>query len=379
MFNFDSPPDRRYTDSQKWSRYDGRDILPMWVADMDFTAPPPVLEALQKRIAHGVLGYAKPWPSLVEAVISGVERDHGWKIDPSWLVWLPGVVVGFDLASLCVGEANDSVLTMTPVYPPFFASPGYAKKRLIRSDMLNDNGRWVCDWSDVRAKVEPSTKMLLLCNPHNPVGRVYTREELENFAALAEQHDLTICSDEIHCGLVINPAERHIPIATLSEEIAQRTITLMAPSKTWNVPGLACSFAIIPNENLRKRYINAMQGIVPDVNLLGLVAAEAAYRDGTPWRLALLDYLRGNAQRVFECVNAHPLLSTTAIDATYLAWIDCRKLNLQEDLVAYFEKFGLGLSDGAFFGAKGFMRLNFGCSRETLEEGLRRLLLAASR
>ncbi|MFA9440088.1 MalY/PatB family protein [Uliginosibacterium sp. sgz301328] len=374
-FDFDTPIQRGASDSLKWGRYAGRDVLPLWVADMDFASPPAVIAALHKRVEHGVFGYAEPWPSLIDAVVEGIARDHGWRIDADWLVWLPGIVTGFNVACSVAGEPGDEVFTFTPVYPPFLSAPRHTGRRLVRSDMRREDGRWTFDWDDVSQKITERTRMLLLCSPHNPIGRVYDHQEVFRLAAIAEQHDLLICSDEIHAGLVLDPLRPHIPIAALDDAVARRTITLMAPSKTWNVPGLFCGFAIIPDPTLRRRYVAAMQGIVPHANVLGLVAAEAAYRDGDSWRQALLQYLAGNARAVEAAVAGMPGLSMTPVEATYLAWIDCRQAGLERP-AAHFEAHGVGLSDGADFGMPGFVRLNFGCPRSTLDEALRRMRAA---
>ncbi|AWI75797.1 MAG: aspartate aminotransferase [Azoarcus sp.] len=376
-FDFNRHPDRRDVPGEKWGRFSGRDILPLWVADMDFTAPPAVLEALHARIDHGVFGYTEAWPSLIEAVTDGIERDHGWRVEPDWLVWLPGVVTGFNLACRAVGEAGDGVFTATPVYPPFLFAPGNSDRRLITSPLELEGGRWQWSREATAAAMDPRTRLFMLCNPHNPVGRVFDRDELTWIAALAEERDLVICSDEIHCGLVLDEDRPHIPIAALDERVARRTITLMAPSKTWNIAALYSSFAIIPDAELRRRYRHVMRGIVPQVNVLGLVATEAAYRDGGPWRAALLDHLRANRARVLEAVAAMPGLSTTAPEATYLAWIDCREAGL-DDPAGFFEAGGVGLSDGRGFGLPGFVRLNFGCARDTLDEALSRMAHALS-
>ncbi|NTV10626.1 MAG: putative C-S lyase [Zoogloea sp.] len=377
-FDFASAPDRRDSDSIKWRRYAGRDVLPMWVADMDFAAPREIIEALHRRIDHGVFGYAEPWPSLIEAVIEGVARDHAWRIRPEWLVWLPGVVTGFNLACRAVGEPGDAVFTSTPVYPPFLSAPEFSDRRLVTTDMQLAGQRWEWDWEATAAALAltPDVRLWLLCNPHNPVGRVFDREELGRIAKLAEQHDLVICSDEIHCGLVLDESKPHIPLAALDESVAKRTITLMAPSKTWNIPALYSSFAVIPDAALRRAYRHVMRGIVPHTNVLGLAATEAAYRDGNPWRLALLDTLRANARRVEEVIAGLPGLATTPVEATYLAWIDCRQLMAERAIAnpaAFFEAAGVGLSDGRDFGTPGFVRLNFGCPPATLEEGLSRI------
>lgn len=375
-FDFTASPDRAGSDSIKWRRYAGRDVIPMWVADMDFAAPPPVLEALQARIAHGVFGYADPWPSLVEAVQAGIARDHGWHIEPDWLVWLPGVVTGFNVAVRAVGQAGDGVFTATPVYPPFLHAPANFGQRLLTAPLVHDGRRWGWDWPATEAALADGARLFMLCNPHNPVGRVFDRDELTRIAELAEHHDLVICSDEIHCGLVLDPTTQHTPIAALNDAVARRTITLMAPSKTWNIPALYCAFAIIPDAGLRARYKRAMAGIVPHVNVLGLLGAEVAYRDCDPWRQALLATLRSNAARVAEVIDSLPGLATTPVEATYLAWIDCRGLLAARGVpnaAAFFEAAGVGLSDGKDFGLPGFVRLNFGCPQQRLEEALQRI------
>ena len=377
--DFDHVPDRAGLPGDKWGRYAGRDVLPLWVADMDFPAPAEVIEAVQARTAHGVFGYTSPWPELVAAVTGHLRQEYGWEVEPDWLLWLPGMVSGFNIACALAGEAGDGVLTATPVYPPFLTAPGNTGRVLQRCELVLRDGRWQWDWAALEAAADARTRMLLLCSPHNPVGRVFDDAELRQLAAFAERHDLLICSDEIHCGLVLDPDVRHRPIATLDAATAARTITLMAPSKTWNVASLYCALAIIPDPALRRRYRRVMQGIVPPVNVLGLVATEAAYRHGEPWRQRLLDYLRGNRARVLQAVAAMPGLSTVSPQATYLAWIDGRELLAErgiDSVPAFFEAAGVGLSDGTPFGAPGFVRLNFGCTRATLDEALARMAAA---
>ena len=370
--DFDNVIDRRSLPGEKWGRYADRDVLPLWVADMDFAAPAAVTEALRQRIAHPVFGYTEPWPSLLQAVMEGVERDHGWHIDPDWVIWLPGVISGFNLACLVGADDGDQVLTHTPVYPPFLTAPANTGRQLVTCPLVADDNRWQFDRRATEAAIGPRTRVLLLCNPHNPTGRVLDHDELSWLAELAQRHDLTICSDEIHCGLVLDMDRAHLPIAALDPRVAERTITLMAPSKTWNIPGLYCSFAVIPDPMLRQRYRRAMRGLVPQPNLLGLVAAEAAYKHGTGWRRALLDYLRQNRTRVLDAIAALPGVRTWHPEATYLAWLDCRQLPTS-DPAGLFEAAGVGLSDGAAFGLPGFLRLNFGCPRATLDEALSRM------
>ncbi|MBA3848522.1 MAG: aspartate aminotransferase [Opitutus sp.] len=383
-FDFDHPIDRRASDSRKWNRYGGRDILPLWVADMDFAAPPVVVDALRARVEHGVFGYGYETRGLKEATVDYVARRYGWKIDEAWLVWLPGLVCGLNVAAAAIGEAGDEILCATPVYPPFMSAPTNQRRRTVTAPMVRRGGRWELDFDALERAVTPRTQQFFLCSPHNPVGRAFSRAELEQVAAFCERHNLVLVSDEIHCDLVLD-AIAHVPAATLSPAVAARTITLMAPSKTFNVPGLGCSFAVIPHAELRTKFARATQGIVPDVNVLGYIACEAAMRHGEPWRQELLAYLRGNRDLIEQTVarGELPGLTMTHIEATYLAWLNIEPLKLTH-AAAFFEQHGLGFSDGAPFGAakNTHLRLNFGCTRATLIEALarlRRALAAAAR
>ncbi len=368
-FDLDHPPDRRGGDSVKWNRYAGRGVLPLWVADMDFAVAPPIREALRRRVEHGVFGYAEPWPSLVEAVVGHVAAEYGWAIDPQWIVWLPGLVTGLHVAARAAGGA---AFAATPVYPPFLS----ASERVVTAPLRRAADRWEWDLAAVEAALAPEVRLFLLCHPHNPVGRAWDEAELRAVDAVAERHGMTVCSDEIHCGLVLDPRRRHRPFATLSDAAARRSITLMSPSKTFNLPGLGCAFAIVPDQALRRAFRRAMHGIVPHVNVLGLVACEAALREGAAWRAAVLDYLRGNRDRVLAAVGALPALRTTPVEATYLAWIDARGAGLARPQ-RRLEDAGVGLSDGRDFGPPGlydgFVRLNFACARTVLDEALRRM------
>jgi len=374
---FDQPIERRASDSIKWGKYAGRDILPLWVADMDFAAPPAVIDALQQRIAHGVFGYSHPWPSLTESVLAHLEGEYDWAIEPEWIVWLPGLVTGLNVACRAI---DGEVLTATPVYPPFLSAPRFSGRKLNRVELACSDGRWQWDKSALQNASTAATRLFLLCHPHNPVGRCWNETELRDLAAFAEKNDLIVCSDEIHCGLILDADKRHIPFARLSPDAAKRSITLMAPSKTYNIPGLGCAFAVIPDAALRRRFLRAMDGIVPHVNVLGLAACEAAYRDCGDWHDELIAYLAGNRDRLAAAtqgdflrgaVNAQKWAKMSHVEATYLAWIDVRELGLLNP-AAHFEAHGLGLSDGADFGAPGWLRFNFGCTRATLDEALGR-------
>lgn len=371
QFDFETPLPLTTSRSMKWARFRGQDVIPMWVADMDFAAPPPVLEALQECVALGHLGYAKPDPRMSDAVVEHLATFYDWQIEPQWLVWLPGLVVGLNLAVRAATTADERVFTATPIFPPFLSAPHHAGRALDTLPLARGKKRWEWDFQTVDKALERA-RLWLLCHPHNPVGRLWDAQELVAIADLAQKHDLIICSDEIHCGLVLDPARRHVPLAAAVPEIAARTITLMAPSKTYNIPGLGAAFAVIPDGHLRARFKREAAGIVPDIGILGQVGLEAALRYGEPWRATLIEALRANAQRVEQVIAALPGLRSSTVEATYLAWIDCRDAGIA-DPCAHFERAGVGLSDGRDFGAPGFVRLNFGCPPSTLEEGLRRL------
>jgi cystathionine beta-lyase len=379
-FNFDQAIDRASSDSRKWRKYAGRDILPLWVADMDFAAPPAVIAALHRRADHGVFGYAGPLPSLVEATVEYCARHYGWKIEPNWIVWIPGLVTGLNLAAKAVGEPGDAILTATPIYPPFMSAPrNQGRETIVVPLGVRRDGRYEFDWPAMERAVTPRTRLFFLCSPHNPVSRVFTRAELEQVAAFCLKHDLVLVSDEIHCDLILDDLP-HTPAALLSPEIAARTITLMAPSKTYNIAGLGCSFALIPDTKLRSQFVRAAAGIVPEMNPLSYAACEAAFREGEPWRQALLAYLRGNRDLIASFLRERlPAITLTPCEATYLAWLDVSALNLK-DPGHYFEQHGLGFADGAQYGAPAgrFVRLNFGCTRATLAEALQRLQRAVA-
>jgi cystathionine beta-lyase len=380
-FDFDQPIVRAGTDSQKWQKYAGRDVLPLWVADMDFRSSPAIIAALQERVAHGVFGYARPVKATVDAVVDALRTRYGWAIEPAWLVWLPGLVCGLNVTAQACAQPADDVLTLAPVYPPFMSAPKNSARVSTHANWVLDRDAWTIDWTALERAVTPRTKLFYLCNPHNPLARVWRREELVQLAEFCGRHRLVLCSDEIHCDLILDPARPHVPTASLSPEIAARTITLMAPSKTYNVPGLGTSFAIISDPALRAQFVRATAGIVAEVTTLGFTACEAAYRDSEPWRQALLAYLRGNRDFMLEFLARElPSVRVEApIEATYLAWFNVEALGLA-DPIAHFEKHGVGLSDGAFFGSpRGkHVRLNFGCTRATLTEALRRMQAAVA-
>jgi cystathionine beta-lyase len=342
---------------------------------MDFRSPPAVLDALVERIEHGVFGYTAPSHALVETIVSMLDELYAWKVEPKWLVWLPGLVTGINVSCRAVGGDDDEVITAVPVYPPFLTAPEFSRRNLVTVPLSEADDEWQFDLDRFERAITSRTRLFLLCSPHNPTGRIFTADELAALAQVCARHDVVICSDEIHCGLLLDQDKKHIPTATLSPDVARATITLMAPSKTFNLPGLGCSFAIIPDRDLRRGFVKAMAGIVPHVNTLGYTATLAAYRDSHRWHEQLLEYLRANRELVEETIRGIPGLAMKHVEATYLAWIDARALGL-DDPATFFEGAGVGLSHGKDFGGPGFVRLNFGCRRATLEEALSRMARA---
>ena len=370
--NFDIIIDRRYSSAIKWEKYKGTDIIPMWVADMDFPSSPSILKALHERIDHGIFGYTQASDELYELIISNLKTKYSWNIKKEWIVWLPGLVPGINVACRTVGNEGDDVITHTPIYPPFLDAPSLAKRTLTKVPMVLHNDRWSIDYDRFIKAIKPNTKLFLLCSPQNPTGRVFDYTELERLSNICRDHNLILCSDEIHCDLLLDENKLHIPTASINKTIEQNSITLMSPSKTYNIAGLGFSYAIIPNDLLRKGFQNVCNGILPYVNILGYTAAIAAYKYSDDWLHDVLHYLRINRNILEEHIDAMSGLSMTRIEATYLAWINVKALDL-EDPVSYFEQAGVGLLGGKVFGDKDYVRLNFGCPRSVLEKALKRI------
>ncbi len=368
-FDFETPINRQHTASTKWNRYAESDIVPMWVADMDFRSPPCVLKALHQRVDHGVFGYTDPPDALVEVVVAYLAERHRWAIDAEWIVWLPGLVPALHAACQAVGQPHDAVATFTPVYYPFLQAPGRHQKKLVKVPLQQDDRRWF--WYDEQLihNLPLNTRLFLLSNPHNPVGRVWSVLELERLAEIALARDWVVCADEIHCDLVFE-GYQHTAYGALSHEVAQHTIALYGPTKTYNLAGIPCTFAVIPNESLRRRFILACGGLVPRVTALGYAAAYAAYTEGEPWRQALMSYLAQNRDLLVQTASQWGVTMAT-VEATYLAWWQVNALgNGYQQLI---ELAGVGPSDGMDFGGEGFIRLNFGCPKQTLQKALMRL------
>ena len=376
-YNFDDCPEREGYGSLKWDKYKRRDVLPLWVADMDFRSAPEIIEALQSRLDHGVFGYTIPHEAPVDAVLQYLQRQHGYNARANWLDFLPGLVPAINLCCHAFCQPGDSIMTATPVYPPFITAPDYAQRDLIKVPLcLNESDQWTLDFDAMEAAVLPSTKLFVLCNPHNPVGRVFTKAEVLQLGEFCKRHDLILLSDEIHCDLILDPEASHIVAASLSKELAERTVTLMAPSKTYNLPGLACAYTVIENSGLRARFQKTIRGIITEVNCFGYAGCAAAYNHGEAWRQALLVHLRENYNLVRDFISEEmPEIKLRPMQATYLAWLDVRGLGFKNP-VRHFEDAGVGLSDGTPFGGPGHLRLNFGCPRSRLQEALERMAVA---
>lgn len=381
-YDFDQVIERRNSDSSKW-RYYAEDVLPLWTADMDFKCPEPVIQALCSRVEHGIFGYGMEPHALREVIVERLARLYGWLIRPEEIVFPTGVVVGFNRVCHAAAAPGDGVLVQPPAYPPMLAAPAHCG--LIRQEaelQRMPGGRYEIDFASFEAAITDRTRVFILCNPHNPVGRVFQRRELERMADICLRKNVLICSDEIHCDILFS-GSHHIPIASLDPEVARRTVTLMAPSKTYNIPGLHCSMAIVPDPELRRKLMKSESPYFPEVNVLGYTAALAAYRDGQDWLDQLLGYLEANREFVFEFLSRElPKIKMYKPEATYLAWLDCRSAEIPGNPFRFFrEKAKVALYDGSHFGkgGEGFVRLNFGCPRSTLLEALERMKAAVSK
>lgn len=369
---------RAQSDSDKWHKYSGSNILPMWIADTEFLAAPPILDALQSRLEHGVFGYGHRRQRFLDAVKKHCRELYDWQVEDDWILPLTGVVPGLNFSrAISQLRGKNQAVMIEPVYPHLRKHPALLPGFTDRGApcALKDN-RWLPDFDALEANINADTGLLLLCHPHNPIGRPHTDEELARYAAIAEKYDLIVCADEIHCDLILD-GSRHRPFASLSDDTRARTITLMAASKTWNIAGLSCAFAIIANAELRRDFQRVSMGMTGDVNVFGMTATIAAFEQGEPWRQRMLAYLRENAALTERRINATGKLHMTPVSATYLAWIDARGLGV-ENPQKFFEQHGVGMNDGADFGTPGFVRFNFGCPREMLEEALERIAHAVA-
>jgi cystathionine beta-lyase len=394
-YDFDTVCDRRNTGCAKWDAvrtvFGRDDVIPMWVADMDFPAAGPILEALKKRAAHPFYGYAMPGPGLVEAVVERVKRRFNWKIEPEWVVFTPGTIPALNIAVRALTHPGDEVILQEPVYYPFFDVVAGSGCCISHNRLKLSRGRYQMDFTDLEAKFRPResawnthnrVRTIILCSPQNPIGRVWSREELTRLGEIVIGHGAVVISDEIHCELLYK-GYRHTPFASISDEFAQNSIVCIAPSKTFNLPGLEASSIIIPNKKLRDRFIDVKSGIVPGLTIFGLTAMEAAYRYGDEWLEQLLAYLQGNMEFVLAYFKEKiPKIKVIKPQGTYLLWLDCRALALDDIALQKFmrEQARVGLDDGFIFGlgGSGFQRMNIACPRSLLKESLERIEAAVN-
>ncbi|RYD32192.1 MAG: putative C-S lyase [Verrucomicrobiaceae bacterium] len=376
MSDFDTLIPRRGTGCIKYDRRPELD--PFWVADMDFASAPEILDALHRRIDHGIFGYAQPHEGVNEAILAYLRDRRGVTLPIEQIVHLGGLVPALSLAARAYCGNGDAVMTCTPVYPPFIGVHHDAHVSLITVDHVLRDGRWSFDWDAMENAVTPETKVFLLCNPQNPLGRVFSAEEVQKLAEFCEKHDLVLVSDEIHCDLIFDEtATPHFSALNLPEALLKRTITLLSPSKTWNIAGLGYAFAVIPDDSVRRKFCAVRGHTLSEINALSYYAAEAAYRHGEPWRKDLMAYLKENRDTLVNFINTRcPGLSVKAGEATYLAWIDARGMGIENPAQHFEKKAGLFLSDGAYFGWPGWIRFNFGCPRARMLEGLEKIAAA---
>ena len=374
-YNFDQVIDRRNFHSLKW-QLGGRDVLPMWVADMDFQAPKSIMDAVINRAKHGIYGYSMPEDGFFDAVINWQKKRHGWDIKKDWITFCPGIVPGLNMIIRAMTHPGDKVIVQPPVYYPFFDVILNNGRQIEKNSLKLENGQYRMDFDDLQKKAkDPRSKAIILCSPHNPVGRVWSRDELTRLGQICLENDVLVISDELHCDLVFK-GYTHVPFATISDEFAQHSVTGVAPSKTFNLAGMQTSTLIIPNKGIQNLYLNG--SIFRLTNPFGIVALEAAYTHGEEWLDQLMDYLHGNILYLCEFVKKHlPRIDVIKPEGTYLVWMDFRSLELDsaalEDLML--NKAGIWLDEGYIFGKEGdgFERINVACPRSLLEKGLLKL------
>lgn len=380
--DFNKIVNRKGTDSKKWSNmklfFESEDLLPMWVADMDFESPEEVKNALLDRVEHGVFGYTWKQDSFYDSIIRWVKKRHNWDIKKEWILYTPGVVMGLNLGVLTLTNPGDKVIIQPPVYPPFRQVVENKDRVVIENNLFKKDDKFVMDIDNLKESIDDKTKLFMMCNPHNPVGRVWTKNELLEVGNICLENNIPIVSDEIHSDFIFE-GNKHIPIATLSKELEQNTITLMAPSKTFNIAGLVTSFAIIPNEELRNKYIKAIEYMgIDNINIFGALGLEVAYNEGEKWLDNLLVYLEDNAKYAVDYIKENIKgIDVSMPDGTYLLWLDFNKFDKSADeiFIALQEIGKIALNDGRPYGdvADKFFRFNIGCPRSQVEEGLKRI------
>ncbi len=382
MWNFDEPAGREGTDCIKYDRreetFGVKDVIPMWVADMDFNTPDFIVESLQKRLEHPIYGYSFRPPEYFQSIIRWIKSRHNWSVEKEWISFCPGIVPALNFCTLAFTQTGDNIIVQPPVYFPFFSAAESHGRNLIYNRLTESEGTWSMDFDSLARGIDSKTKMIIISNPHNPVGRVWTPEELTRLADICLKQNIVIISDEIHCDLIL-PGFTHTPVASLSEEIAENTVTLIAPSKTFNIAGLSTSSVIIQNPVLRKSFNRIVENLhVGNGNIFGNMASIAAYSHGHEWLDSLLDYIDNNVEFVKNyCSKMIPEIIPVQPEATYMIWLDCRKLGMSgKDLQNFFvTKAGIGMNEGSTFGpgGEGFMRMNIGATHQTVMRAMEQI------
>ena len=383
MYNFDEIIDRRNTNAVKLERcnalFGTEDLLPLWVADMDFRTPEFILNAIQERLQHPVLGYSMTPKEFYPLMQKWITDHHNWPVKREWIGFLPGIVPGLSFAVQSLTSSGDEVLVQSPVYYPFFNVIKNNHRVVVNNQLVEADGKYIMDLVDFESKITDKTKLFILCNPHNPGGRVWTREELVQVAEICEKHNITVISDEIHADMVLPGKTPHTPFANVSEWAEQHTVTFMAPTKVFNMPGLISSGYIIPNAELRHKFAEHLEASEMNAgNIFAYIGAVAAYEHGEAWRVEMLEYVQKNIDYVADFLkNNVPQVVPMIPEASFLVWLDCKGLGMQTDELHQFfaHKAGLGLNKGTIFGDGGeyHLRLNVACSRKILEQGLEQL------
>ena len=376
--NFDQIIPRKDTHSTKWLKFSDEDVLPMWIADMDFACPSVITNAMTQRIDQGIFGYTDTPSDLTEVFVSKVYENTEWKIQDDWVVWIPGGVVGLNVSCKTVLAPGEMAMVPSPIYAPFTEAPENMERGFVKNYLVDSNGRLEFDLEAIETILTEDTKMFFLCNPHNPGGTVFSKQEIEKISSICEERKIIVCSDEIHSDLILEEGLRHVPFASLNKYNEEHSITIMGPCKTYNLAGFPIAAAIIPNEELREDFVRNTKGIVAHIDSIAFVAAEAAYSKADIWHSELLDYLKFNRKILSERINKIEGISLKGPEAGFLAWIDCRNSEISNPAEFFINEAKVGVHDGAWFGNKDYVRLNFGCPSSLLEDAISRIEKAFS-
>jgi aminotransferase/cystathionine beta-lyase len=375
IYNFDIVTNRNYTDSIKWDLFSETNPIPLWVADMDFEAPKFISECIHERARHKIFGYTHEPANLKELICSYILEKFNWKINSEWIVITPNVVSSLYMITKEITKAGDYIIVPSPIYEHLTKASLSSGQKHIKADLTNENGRLILKEYTLNKIKKNKTKLLMFCNPQNPGGTVYKKNELLEIINFCLANDISICSDEIHSGLILDQFNQHIPIASLSKDISKKTVTLMSMNKTFNISGIGLGWAIIENPSIRNEFKKNLNGIMPSPNIFGYLTTQATLKFGDEWRNSLIEYLKENRNLVYKFIHKTQLLSCNQIEAGYLAWINCEKLALK-DPFNFFLKSGVALSPGVQFNAPNHVRLNFATQKKNLKEALKRMEFA---